>query len=183
MGTKTEIKGRVLQLVPGDITRHKADALVTAANASLAGGGGVDGAIHRAAGPELLKAIQKIGGCETGSAVITDAYKLSEKGVKNVIHAVGPRWSGGGKGEPEKLKGAYETSLKLAEANGLNSIAFPSISTGVYGYPAEKAAPLALATVADFLESEASSLERVTFVLFDDATYKEYARALEEVVD
>ena len=165
----------VVELVQGDITQIQADVLVTAANAGLRGGGGVDGAIHGAAGCKLLDACRKIGGCPTGSAVMIDAFELRERGVKNVIHAVGPIWQGGDQGEAELLKSAYHASLMLAENAALKSIAFPSISTGVYGFPLEKAAPLALKVVRDFCTEEPVSLKKVTFVLFDEKTYAIFA--------
>lgn len=140
-----------LELVQGDIARQPVDAVVTAANRQLMGGGGVDGVIHRAAGPELLRAIRQIGGTPTGTAVITPAFKLAERGNRFVIHAVGPVWHGGGQGEAELLAGAYRRSLELAVENGCQSVAFPAISTGVYGYPVEQAAPVALKTVLAFL--------------------------------
>lgn len=165
-----------LQLLQDDLTRQQADALVTAANARLAGGGGVDGAIHRAAGPDLLRTLRTIGGCPTGSAVITPAFDLEKNGVKFIIHAVGPIWHGGGAGEPEQLAGAYRHSLELATERGCHSVAFPSISTGVYGYPVELAAPLAVSTVLDFLQ-QAPELD-VRLVLFDRDTLGAYERAL-----
>jgi O-acetyl-ADP-ribose deacetylase (regulator of RNase III) len=168
---------RRIVLVRGDITRQRVDAVVTAANAGLRGGGGVDGAVHRAAGPELLRACRALGGCATGSAVMTPAFGLSENGVRHVIHAVGPIWHGGGEGEAELLAGAYHQSLVLADGAGLSSVAFPSISTGIYGFPVERAAPIALRTVREFLGSEAASLTRVLLVLFDAATYDAYAVA------
>lgn len=164
-----------IAFVQGDITRFRADAIVTAANEELRGGGGVDGAVHRAAGPELLKAIRAIGGCPTGSAVITPAFDLSTNGVKHVIHAVGPIWYGGGRGEERLLRGAYEKSLELAAGAGDRSIALPSISTGAYGFPLEKAAPIAVAAASSF----AGPLDSITFVLFDAralAAFEEAAR-------
>jgi O-acetyl-ADP-ribose deacetylase (regulator of RNase III) len=134
-----EIGGRRLVLVRGDITEQSCDALVTAANEGLWGGGGVDGAIHRAAGPRLIEACRAIGGCPTGSAVITPAFDLEENGVGFVIHAVGPIWNGGAEGEPEALHGAYERSLELAEEKGCASLAFPSIGTGIHGFPLDRA--------------------------------------------
>ncbi|MEW6777571.1 MAG: O-acetyl-ADP-ribose deacetylase [Bdellovibrionota bacterium] len=174
---RTIAKARVA-LVQGDITKHRADALVTAANAGLRGGGGVDGAIHRAAGPRLLDACRKIGGCETGSAVLTPAFDLEKRGVKYVIHAVGPIWGGGTQGESDLLHGAYLSSLELAAEAACRSIAFPSISTGVYGFPVAKAAPLAIETVGAFLRGDAGSLEVVTFCLFDGTTYEHFEAAL-----
>jgi O-acetyl-ADP-ribose deacetylase len=171
-------RGRIL-LEQGDITLRRADALVTAANAGLRGGGGVDGAIHRAAGPGLLAACRAIGSCKTGSAVVTSACDLEQRGVRFVIHAVGPVWKGGGSGEDEALRGAYARSLELAEEEGLSSIAFPSISTGIYGFPVERAAPIALEAARRFLEERASSLLEIVFVLFDGGTLATFERAAE----
>jgi O-acetyl-ADP-ribose deacetylase (regulator of RNase III) len=144
----------------------------------LRGGGGVDGAVHRAAGPRLLAACREIGGCPTGKAVVTRAFDLEARGVRCVIHAVGPVWRGGGAGEPEQLAGAYRTSLELAEAEACRSIAFPSISTGVYGYPVEQAATVALHTAAGYLTADARTLDTVVFVLFDEGTLAAYEAAL-----
>jgi O-acetyl-ADP-ribose deacetylase (regulator of RNase III) len=156
--------GRI-QLVQGDITGLKVDAIVTAANAALRGGGGVDGAVHRAAGPRLLRACRAIGGCPTGSAVITPAFDIA--GVRHVIHAVGPIWRGGAQGEPAALRGAYRRSLALAEEHGCSSVAFPAISAGVYGYPLPEAARVGLEVAAAFLQAEARACARVVFCLFD----------------
>lgn len=165
-----------LELVQGDIARQPVDAVVTAANRQLMGGGGVDGVIHRAAGPELLRAIRQIGGTPTGTAVITPAFKLAERGNRFVIHAVGPVWHGGGQGEAELLAGAYRRSLELAVENGCQSVAFPAISTGVYGYPVEQAAPVALKTVLAFLRDHPDL--RVRMVLYDAGTLGVFQRAL-----
>lgn len=167
--------GKVLALHQGDITRFKADALGNAANAALAGGGGVDGAIHAAAGPTLMEDLRRYDGCPTGSAVVTHAGALE---ARHVIHAVGPRWGGGDRGEADLLRGAYRRTLDLAEEAGCRTLALPSISTGIYGYPLDRAAPLAVETVRTFLENEAMRLERVTFVLFDACTFEAYARVL-----
>lgn len=168
-----------LELVQGDIARQEVDAVVTAANKQLMGGGGVDGVIHRAAGPELLRAIRAIGGTPTGTAVITPAFNLSRQGVRFVIHAVGPIWRGGQQGEAEQLAGAYHESLRLALEHGCASVAFPAISTGVYGYPIEKAAPVILTTLKDALRTH-PHLE-VRLVLYDRGTLGLFERALERL--
>ncbi len=165
-----------LELVQGDIARQDVDAVVTAANKQLMGGGGVDGVIHRAAGPDLLRAIRQIGGTPTGTAVITPAFKLAERGNKFVIHAVGPVWHGGKSGEAKLLAGAYCESLKLAAANGCRSVAFPAISTGVYGYPVEKAAPVALQAIQEFLHDHSAMTVRV--VLYSAEALRVFERAL-----
>ncbi len=167
-----------LELVQGDITRQDTDAIVNAANSGLRGGGGVDGAIHRAGGPEIMAECRRIGGCPTGSAVITTGGSLA---ARHVIHAVGPRWRDGGHGEPDLLAGAYRASLQVAVENGLRSVAFPSISTGIYGYPIEQAARVALGAVAEFLRESPGSLDLVRFVLFTAADYAVYEAAVDEV--
>ena len=167
-----------IRLVRGDITTVVADALVTAANAALAGGGGVDGAIHRAAGPQLLDACGQLGGCATGGAVTTPAFELEARGIRRVVHAVGPIWHGGGQGEPKKLASAYRRSLEVAAADGCRSIAFPSISTGVYGYPVELAARIAVEGARDWLAGDGVGLEDITFVLFDEPTHAVFVTAL-----
>jgi O-acetyl-ADP-ribose deacetylase (regulator of RNase III) len=179
MNPRRELGPGGLELCQGDITRLTVEALVTAANAGLRGGGGVDGAIHRAAGPRLLEACRALGGCPTGSAVITPAFDLARRGVKQIIHAVGPVWRGGDQDEDRLLQGAYRRSLALADEHGLASLAFPSISTGVYGFPVEQAAPLALGAVRDFLLAGPVHLRRVVFALFDHETLAAYERALE----
>jgi O-acetyl-ADP-ribose deacetylase (regulator of RNase III) len=161
------IGSRRLFLVQGDIVQQKADALVTAANAGLRGGGGVDGAIHRAAGPQLLEACRAIGGCPTGSAVITGSYDLEGRGVRFVIHAVGPVWHGGGEGEAEMLASAYRTALELADTHDCASVALPAISAGIYGYPLEEAATIAVQEATRFLAAGPRSVSTVTFVLYD----------------
>lgn len=166
---------RLIKLVQGDITREAVDAIVNAANQHLAGGGGVDGAIHRAGGPEIMKELkEKYTGCPTGSAVITGAGRLR---AKYVIHAVGPRWSGGGKKEAELLASAYRTSLELAARHACRTVAFPSISTGIYGYPLELAAPVAINTVRDFLLKR-PVFDWIRFVLFDETTFEAYRKNL-----
>ena len=166
-----------LQLVKGDITDIEADAIVNAANSSLLGGGGVDGAIHRKGGPKILEECKRIratewpDGLPTGKAVITSGGNLK---AKHVIHTVGPVWLGGFHVEAELLKQAYRNSLKLAVAKGIKSIAFPSISTGAYGYPIEEASLIAVKTIKDFLE-KIDKLERVIFVLFSEADFQVYA--------
>jgi O-acetyl-ADP-ribose deacetylase (regulator of RNase III) len=157
-----------------DITRLDVDAIVNAANETLLGGGGVDGAIHRGAGHELLAECRTLGGCATGDAKITRGYRLP---AKHVIHTVGPVWHGGTRGEPELLASCYRKSLQLAQQNGLKSIAFPAISCGVYGYPIELAAQIAVREVRAFLESN-QGIERVVFALFDDAALAVYRDAL-----
>jgi O-acetyl-ADP-ribose deacetylase (regulator of RNase III) len=163
-----------IQLVKGDITRIEADGIVNAANSRLAGGGGVDGAIHRAGGKSIMDELDKIreqnGGCPTGEAVITGAGNLP---AKNVIHTVGPIWSGGTKGEAELLARAYMNSLKLANQFRLESVSFPNISTGVYGYPKKEAAKIAIQSVEEFLKS-VSSVKRVIFVCYDEESFTIY---------
>jgi len=176
---KRDVGGTTLELVTGDITNERVDAIVNAANSGLRGGGGVDGAIHRAGGPAIMEECRRIGGCPTGSAVITTGGNLP---ARHVIHAVGPRWSGGRRGERELLAGAYRSSLELALKHGLRSVAFPSISTGAYGYPVEKAARVALEAVIGFLREHPGSLELVRFVLFTQRDCDAYAAALEELM-
>lgn len=168
-----------LTLVQGDIAAQTTDVIVTAANAQLMGGGGVDGVIHRAAGPELLRAIRAIGGTPTGTAVLTPASGLSRQGVKAVIHAVGPIWRGGAGGEADLLAGAYRTSLELVVQAGHASVAFPAISTGVYGYPLEQAARVALRTIRDVLAAHPELDVRV--VLYDRGTLNVFHQALERL--
>ncbi|HPD32362.1 MAG TPA: O-acetyl-ADP-ribose deacetylase [Phycisphaerae bacterium] len=157
----------------GDITKVAADAIVNAANTSLLGGGGVDGAIHRAAGPELLAECRKLGGCPTGSARITKGYRLP---ARYVIHCVGPVYHGGRSGEAQLLASCYETALRLAVENGCKTVAFPAISCGVYGYPLAEAARIALQQVASFLQDN-QQIEQVVFVLFDERAYQAFDRA------
>jgi O-acetyl-ADP-ribose deacetylase (regulator of RNase III) len=168
--------GRI-SVVQGDITKQKVDAIVNAANERLRGGGGVDGAIHRAAGPALLEECIQIGGCPTGEARITKGYKLP---ARYVIHTVGPVWHGGDRGEPEKLAACYRNSLRLAVENGARTVAFPGISTGVYGYPMEDATKLAMTTVKDCL-AEMPEIEQVVFVTFGDQATETAQRVLAEL--
>jgi O-acetyl-ADP-ribose deacetylase (regulator of RNase III) len=166
-----------LAVVDGDITRIDADAIVNAANESLLGGGGVDGAIHRAAGPRLLEACRALGGCRTGEARITPGFDLR---ARHVIHTVGPVWRGGGCGEAALLASCYRESLALAARHGLQSVAFPSVSTGAYGYPLAEATAIAVTEVARFLASSPVP-ERVTFVAFGPAAQTAYRAELERL--
>ena len=172
MSTHT-INDVTLALLQGDIVKVQADAIVNAANSALAGGGGVDGAIHHAGGPSIMAECDKIGGCPTGSAVATTAGRLN---AKYVFHAVGPMY-GYDKDEAHLLASAYQACLDLAEQHKIESIAFPSLSTGIYGYPLEEAAPIALGTVIEHIKKP-TSLKQVTFVLFGERAYKEFERAL-----
>jgi O-acetyl-ADP-ribose deacetylase (regulator of RNase III) len=159
----------------GDITRQAVDAIVNAANESLLGGGGVDGAIHRAAGPELLAECRALGGCPTGQARITRGYKLSARWV---IHTVGPVWHGGGRGEPELLASCYRASFAIARERGIRSIAFPAISTGIYGYPLEAATGIAVDEARRFVGDNPEVLDRIVFVCFGDAALGAYQKVV-----
>jgi len=177
------INNTKLSIVQGDITRHATDAIVNAANSSLMGGGGVDGAIHRAGGPAILEECKEIvsrqGRLPVGKAVITTGGNLK---AKHVIHTVGPFWQGGARNEAELLASAYRESLTVAAENKLASISFPSISTGAYGYPVDKASRIAFGTVISFLKERATSIKEVVFVLFDSRTYESYCSALQEMM-
>jgi O-acetyl-ADP-ribose deacetylase (regulator of RNase III) len=162
-----------LRAIQADITTLLVDAIVNAAKSSLLGGGGVDGAIHRAAGPELLRECEKLGGCDTGDAKITKGYKLP---AKHVIHTVGPVWNGGDAGEPELLASCYRRSLEVAVAKGVGTIAFPSISTGIFGYPIEQAAKIAVSTVK--ANSALGKIEEVTFCCFSERDLDVYLQHL-----
>lgn len=176
---KTLIRETTLELIQGDITKAEVDAIVNAANSELIGGGGVDGAIRRAGGDDIEQACAEIrrreGGCPTGQAVITPGGNLH---ANYVIHTVGPVWKGGNSGEAELLASCYQESLRLAVDNDIQSIAFPSISTGVYGYPTEKAAVVALTAVKEFMFQDNTVPTTIQFVLFDEATHTCYLDAL-----
>jgi O-acetyl-ADP-ribose deacetylase len=163
-----------IELIRGDITKVEADAIVNAANSSLLGGGGVDGAIHRAAGPALLEACRKLNGCPTGEAKITDGFNLK---AKYVIHTVGPVWRGGNSNEPALLEKCYANSLQLAAQHGVKTIAIPNISTGIYGFPRDRAAGIAVSTVKKWLESHPEP-EKVIFVVFDEENAQLYNHIL-----
>lgn len=163
-----------IEIILGDITKLKADAIVNAANRTLLGGGGVDGAIHRAAGKELLNECRSLGGCETGLAKITKGYNLP---ARFVIHTVGPVWHGGNRNEDKLLEDCYRNSLLLAVENGIKSIAFPAISTGIYSFPVERATRIALRCVKNFLANN-DSIEKVIFVCFSENDYKIYESVL-----
>lgn len=175
---KLQFNQTTLHVVKGDITRCEVDAIVNAANESLLGGGGVDGAIHRAAGPELLASCRPLDGCRTGDAKLTPGFRLK---AAHVIHTVGPVWRGGMHGEADLLASCYQKSLELAEAHGIRTLAFPAISTGIYGYPLEQATAIAVGTVLKYLENQPESdITEITFVCFDDATVYAYEQAFEE---
>ena len=180
---ETMINQVKLSLIRGDITQQDTDAIVNAANPSLMGGGGVDGAIHRAGGPTILEECKQIvanqGRLPTGKAVITTGGNLN---AKYVIHTVGPIWHGGDRNEAELLSSAYRESLKLAADRNLTSISFPSISTGAYGYPLDKAARVALRAVTSFLKEKHTCVKEVIFVLFDSSAHESYCSALKELI-
>ena len=171
---EVKVNQSILSLVEGDITQEETDAIVNAANSRLAGGGGVDGAIHRAGGPTVMEECKKIGGCPTGKAVITTGGKLK---AGYIIHTVGPIYRGGGRNEASLLESAYRESLNLASSKGLKSIAFPSISTGAYGYPLAEAAKIALETAINYLK-ENTDIHLIRFVLFGQEAYDEYEKVL-----
>ena len=175
---KIQIKNSTVELVEGDITTQTVDAIVNAANTSLRGGGGVDGAIHRAGGPVILEECKKIGGCPTGEAVITTGGNLP---AKYVIHTVGPVWHNGSQKEPELLHNAYKNSLLQAESNNLTSIAFPSISTGAYRFPIDNASRIALSTIIAHLKGT-TTIKTVRFVLFGTAALEAYENTLQQLV-
>jgi len=179
---KVTVKNTIIRALVGDITAEKTEAIVNAANSSLMGGGGVDGAIHRAGGPAILddcrKIVAEIGRLPAGKAAITTAGKMA---AKYVIHTVGPVWHGGNAHEPDILASCYAECLKLASARGIRSIAFPAISTGIYGYPAGLAAQVAVSALTGFIRNANSSVEDVHFVLFDKASYNIYVAELEKI--
>lgn len=169
----------VLRLLQGDITTLRVDAIVNAANSSLAGGGGVDGAVHRAGGPEIMRELhEQYRGCPTGQAVLTGAGKMPADAV---IHAVGPRWRGGEHAEPEQLASAYRSAFDIAREHGFSSVAAPSISTGIYGFPVERAAPIALAEARAALERSGTSVTEITFALFSAGDLREFSEALDSL--
>jgi O-acetyl-ADP-ribose deacetylase (regulator of RNase III) len=166
-----------LEIARGDITKQAVDAIVNAANSSLLGGGGVDGAIHRAAGPELRQECAQLGGCPTGEARISRGYKLP---ARHVVHTVGPVWEGGHAGEDDDLARCYRSCFTLVEQHGLRTVALPSISTGAYRFPVERACRIALAEIRDFLERNVT-VEKVTVVCFEENVYESYRAALQEM--
>jgi O-acetyl-ADP-ribose deacetylase (regulator of RNase III) len=177
---RVQIGKTVLELVQGDIVQESTDVIVNAANSSLMGGGGVDGAIHRAAGPELLEETRNLGGCRTGDAKISGGYRLK---ASHVIHTVGPIYQPKNPDVPKLLASAYRRSLEVAVENNLTSLSFPAISTGVYGYPLHEAAQVALKTTIDFLQMKSHALELVRFVLYTPEGLGEFAAALDDLVD
>ncbi len=178
MSQRVQVKHAIIELLEGDITKQDVDAIVNAANSSLLGGGGVDGAIHRAAGPELLAETRTLEGCQTGDAKITHGYKLK---ARYVIHTVGPIYQPRDPNVPQQLASAYRRSLEVAEANGIRTIAFPAISTGAYGYPLEEATTIALKTVVDTIIAH-DTFDRVDFVLFNAQTIEVYTHILNQLI-
>lgn len=176
---RVQVNETIIELIEGDITTQEADAIVNAANSSLLGGGGVDGAIHRAAGPQLLAETRLLNGCKTGDAKITKGYNLK---AKHVIHAVGPIYQSKDPNVPKLLASAYRRSLEVAAENDVHTIAFPSISTGTYGYPVHEAAPIALQTVVDFVVGY-RGIKRVGFILFNTHIIESYGSALRRLVN
>lgn len=174
-----KINDTVLSLIKGDLTEEATDAIVNAANSALAGGGGVDGAIHRKGGPKIMEECRRIGGCPTGSAVITSGGNLS---ARHVIHTVGPVYRDGHHGEEKLLASAYASSLQLALKNGIKTISFPSLSTGAYGYPLKEASEIALKTVIDFIKAH-KGLDLVRFVLFSDEALDTYSNSLKKLTN
>lgn len=164
-----------LRAIQADITTLNVDAIVNAANSSLLGGGGVDGAIHRAAGPELVHECRLLGGCRTGEAKLTKGYQLP---ASYIIHTVGPVWRGGSSGEPEQLESCYRSSLVLAVDNGISTVAFPSISTGIYGFPVSSAAQIAISTTRTFVEENPDAIGEITFCCFSDDDLRVYRHVL-----
>jgi len=171
------INGCVIEVVQGDLTKEDVDAIVNAANRSLLGGGGVDGAIHRAGGPSILEECRRLNGCDTGDAKITTGGNLP---ARHVVHTVGPVYRGGERGEPELLASCHMRSLEVARDNNLKTVSFPAISCGVYGYPIEAAARIAVGTVAEFVSAN-SGFERIRFVLFGPDTYAAFEKALQSI--
>ena len=169
----------IWEVVTGNITRCDVDAIVNAANSSLLGGGGVDGAIHRAAGPDLVHECRLLGGCKTGQAKITKGYRLP---ARHIIHTVGPVWRGGENGEPELLAACYRSALELAQGHGLRSVAFPAISTGIFSYPMDAAAQVAARTVANTVRAEPNAFDRILVVCFDEHAADIFAAAVEREV-
>lgn len=176
---KVKIKNSILELICGDITRQETEAIVNAANETLLGGGGVDGAIHRAGGPKILEECKMHGGCKTGDAKITTGGNLK---ARYVIHTVGPIWRGGGESEDKLLAGCYKRLLEVAEENNIKSTSFPSISTGAYRFPVESASKIALQTVINYLKGN-TKIERVVLVLFDAKTLEIYEKSLNSILE
>nr|WP_067790486.1 O-acetyl-ADP-ribose deacetylase [Paraurantiacibacter namhicola] len=171
----TKPSQQIIEVVTGNIVECDVDAIVNAANSSLLGGGGVDGAIHKAAGPDLVHECRLLGGCKTGQAKITSGYRLK---ARHIIHTVGPVWQGGDKGERELLAACHEKSLQLAQQHGLRSIAFPAISTGRFKFPLSEAARVAVETVRQFIRDNPVALDRVLFIGFDEATSQHFREAV-----